>query len=150
VINTLVGTGVGGYRRRRPSDGHAIGRPTGIEIDTTGNLYIADFDNDVVRKVSGGIITTIAAPARWASATTSRPPLPSSTAPGDIGVDAAGNSTRRPTPPRSASAWRRAAHHGRRHGVAGDTGDFGPAAAARLNQPSDMKLDETGALWVPT
>src|SRR6185295_2207059 len=33
-------------------------------------------------------------------------------------------------------------------GVAGDTGDGGPATAARLNQPSDVGVDETGAFWV--
>ncbi len=34
--------------------------PTGIALDSSGNLYIADQDNEVVRKVSGGNISTFA------------------------------------------------------------------------------------------
>ena len=36
--------------------------PTGIALDTAGNLYIADTENSVIRKVtsSSGIITTVA------------------------------------------------------------------------------------------
>lgn len=34
--------------------------PNGVAVDSKGNVYIADTDNDVVRKVSGGTITTIA------------------------------------------------------------------------------------------
>jgi hypothetical protein len=33
-------------------------------------------------------------------------------------------------------------------GAAGDSGDGGPATLAALNEPSDVQLDETGALWV--
>src|ERR1019366_4283359 len=34
--------------------------PVGVAVDTSGNLYIADNGNNVVRKVAGGIITTVA------------------------------------------------------------------------------------------
>jgi uncharacterized protein (TIGR03437 family) len=34
--------------------------PPGIAMDSSGNLYIADSANQLIRKVSGGIITTIA------------------------------------------------------------------------------------------
>jgi hypothetical protein len=34
--------------------------PYGVAIDSKNNIYIADFTNDAVRKVSGGVITTIA------------------------------------------------------------------------------------------
>ena len=35
-------------------------RPTRVSVDTKGNVYIADTDNNRVRKVAGGKITTIA------------------------------------------------------------------------------------------
>jgi sugar lactone lactonase YvrE len=153
VINTLVGTGVGGYSGDGgPATAAQIDRPTGIEIDTAGNLYIADFDNDVVRKVSGGVISTIAGTG---TAGFNGDDIPATTAqlnsPADVEVDAAGNVY--------IADFNN--HRIRRFdvatgnittvagtGVAGDSGDGGPATAARLNQPSDMKLDETGALWV--
>lgn len=37
-----------------------LNRPAGIAVDTLGNLFIADADNDVIRKVdTAGIITTV-------------------------------------------------------------------------------------------
>ena len=38
-----------------------LNKPRGINIDTSGNIYIADTDNNRIRKVdTEGIITTIA------------------------------------------------------------------------------------------
>ena len=37
-----------------------MGRVSGLAMDSSGNLYIADPDNYVIRKVSGGTITTFA------------------------------------------------------------------------------------------
>ena len=35
--------------------------PTGVAVDATGNLFIADTGNNVIRKVgTNGIITTVA------------------------------------------------------------------------------------------
>ena len=56
------GTGSYGYS----GDGGAatsawLYHPTGVVLDSTGNLYIADCDNHRIRKVSTtGVITTIA------------------------------------------------------------------------------------------
>jgi len=52
TISTIAGTGVAGYS----GDGGAatvakINRPQGVSIDLCGNLFIADFNNKVVRKV---------------------------------------------------------------------------------------------------
>ena len=33
---------------------------SGVALDATGNLYMADRDNQRIREVSGGIITTVA------------------------------------------------------------------------------------------
>jgi hypothetical protein len=37
-----------------------LNNPSGVAVDSSGNLYIADTYNHVIRKVSGGIITTVA------------------------------------------------------------------------------------------
>jgi sugar lactone lactonase YvrE len=56
-----VGTGIGGFSGDNgPAIDAQIGTPQGIGVDAAGNLYIADTFNFRVRKVSNGIITTIA------------------------------------------------------------------------------------------
>ena len=39
--------------------------PKGVALDAGGNLYIADTDNDVIREVSGGLISTYAGNGTW-------------------------------------------------------------------------------------
>ena len=62
TITTIAGTaGTAGFAG---DGGSALGAqlkfPTGIVIDKSGNIYIADGLNNRVRKVSGGVITTVA------------------------------------------------------------------------------------------
>jgi sugar lactone lactonase YvrE len=61
TITTVAGNGTAGYTK----DGVAastseINGPTAVTLDAKGNLYIADTGNNRVRKVSGGVITTVA------------------------------------------------------------------------------------------
>jgi sugar lactone lactonase YvrE len=61
IITTVAGNGTGGYT----SDGitatnSEINYSFGVAVDSSGNIYIADTYNSRIRKVSGGIITTIA------------------------------------------------------------------------------------------
>ncbi len=61
IITTVAGNGTGGYA----GDGGAataaeINQPSGVVFDKKGNMYIGDWGNNVVRKVSNGIITTFA------------------------------------------------------------------------------------------
>ena len=61
-ISTVAGTGTGPFN----GDGIAatsanIGLPSGIAIDSAGNIFIADTDNDRIRKVdTSGNISTVA------------------------------------------------------------------------------------------
>ena len=62
IITTVAGNGTAGYS----GDGGAataanLANPASVVVDGTGNLYIADFGNNRIRKVStSGIITTVA------------------------------------------------------------------------------------------
>ena len=63
VINTLAGnptTRAGTFNGDGPATSAQINAPSGIALDAMGNLYIADTDNSLIRKVSGGVMTTIA------------------------------------------------------------------------------------------
>ncbi len=62
IITTIAGTGTGGYN----GDGIAataaqLYNPYGIATDTSGNIFVADVDNERIRKINvAGIISTIA------------------------------------------------------------------------------------------
>src|SRR5207249_1010686 len=61
VIITIAGNGTAGYS----GDGGtataaALNSPFGIRIGSAGNLLIADSGNSAIRKVSNGIISTVA------------------------------------------------------------------------------------------
>jgi YVTN family beta-propeller protein len=66
TITTLAGTDISGYS----GDGGAatsalLNAPQGVAVDSLGNVYIADTDNGVIRKVAGGTITTFATNANF-------------------------------------------------------------------------------------
>jgi sugar lactone lactonase YvrE len=60
VITTVAGNGTQGYSGDSgPATNAQLKFPVGIVVDSSGNLYIADTGNWVIRKVSGGSITTL-------------------------------------------------------------------------------------------
>jgi len=62
VITTVAGNGTHGYSGDDgPANGAELGYPGGVAVDASGNLFIADADDNVIRKVgTNGIITTVA------------------------------------------------------------------------------------------
>ncbi len=61
VIRTFAGTGASGYSGDGgPATAAALISPAGLAVSTAGDVYIADLTASVVRRVSGGIITTFA------------------------------------------------------------------------------------------
>jgi len=62
-IVTVAGTGSAGYNGDGiPASGARVNSPAGVAVDSAGNIFIADRDNERVRKVDAatGIITTVA------------------------------------------------------------------------------------------
>jgi sugar lactone lactonase YvrE len=61
TITTVAGTGIAGMEGDNGSAIFAeLSLPTGVALDNVGNLYIADSDNQRIRKVgTGGVITTV-------------------------------------------------------------------------------------------
>jgi hypothetical protein len=63
TISAFAGTGDAGYSGDKGQATKAqLNQPSGLAVDSSGNVYIADAKNNVIRKVnaSNGIITTVA------------------------------------------------------------------------------------------
>jgi hypothetical protein len=59
VITTVAGGGAS-LGDNGPATSASLGHPGGVAVDSVGNLYIADTYNHRIRKVSNGVITTVA------------------------------------------------------------------------------------------
>ncbi len=60
-ISTIAGTGTAGYSGDGASATSAkINNPNAVCLDTNGNIYIADTGNHCIRKITNGIISTVA------------------------------------------------------------------------------------------
>ncbi|HLK19665.1 MAG TPA: hypothetical protein VKT81_11940 [Bryobacteraceae bacterium] len=93
VISTVAGTGDNGYSSDHGAATDALlNAPFGIALDSAGNLYIADTYNNVIRKVSNGVITTIAGTGQPGSSGDGGSALNATLyLPTRLAVDAAGN-----------------------------------------------------------
>ena len=61
TITTLAGNGTSGFSGDNgPATSAELSYPSGVAADSAGNLYIADENNYRIRKVSKGVITTVA------------------------------------------------------------------------------------------
>jgi len=96
TISTVAGNGTSGYLGDAAAATSAeLGRVSGLALDSAGNLYIADPDNYVIRKVSsGGTITTFAGSNALGAGGTGDHGLATSaqlSKPTGLALDAAGN-----------------------------------------------------------
>ena len=63
IITTVAGNGIAGYYGDNfQADNAQLNAPSGVSLDTAGNLYISDNGNNVIRKVNAltVVITTVA------------------------------------------------------------------------------------------
>ncbi|HEY3841578.1 MAG TPA: hypothetical protein VGL72_33640, partial [Bryobacteraceae bacterium] len=66
IITTVAGNGTADFNGDNiAATSAALNSPSGVAVDGSGNLYIADIFNARIRKVSGGIITTVAGNGTW-------------------------------------------------------------------------------------
>jgi uncharacterized protein (TIGR03437 family) len=154
TITTVAGNGVAGFSGDGgPATSASLNYPTGTAVDAAGNLFIADQDNNRVRKVTpGGTITTVAGngssfdffgdggPATYAALAW----------PAGVAVDAAGNlfiadylnnRIRKVTPSGVITTVAG-------NGVLGFNGDGGPATYAALAGPAGVAVDTAGNLFI--
>jgi sugar lactone lactonase YvrE len=149
VLTTFAGTGGRGFRGDEgPAASAWLNQPHGLTTDAGGGVYIADFGNNRIRKVSGGVITTVA--GGGTSLGDGGPALSAQlAAPADVAVDSAGNlyiADFGNNRVRRISGGVITTIAGT--GVAGFIGDEGPADAAQLNGPTAVAIDSAGNLVI--
>jgi uncharacterized protein (TIGR03437 family) len=140
-IITFAGNNTGGYAGDGGSATSAeLEFPTGVAVDSSGNVYIADSGNNVIREVTNGIINTIVG----GNATTQQLSDPET-----VLVDSSGSLYIS-----EPSAYRVSKFSDGNltviagNGVIGSSGDNGPAVEASLDEPSGIALDSKGYLYI--
>jgi len=155
-IQTVAGNGLNGYS----GDGGAatsaeLNSPLGLAVDGSGNIFIADTNNRVVREVSGGNITTFAG-----TGAPCNPPTGGCgdggaavdaklTAPSTVAVDSNGNVfIADPSSEKVREVSNGIINTFAGTGNAGRSGDGGPATAAELKNPSGVAVDASDNVYI--
>ena len=151
IITTIAGNGTQGYSVGNGLAANAqFNGLADLAVDSSANLYIADFYNQVIRMVSHGAITTVAGNGTYGIGGDNLPATSVPLAgPSGIALDSAGNLY-------IAEAYNnkiRKVSNGiigtvAGTGAAGFTGDKGQAASATLQQPTDVAVDSAGNLYI--
>ena len=153
TISTVAGNGTfGAAGDGGPATSANLNRPYSVAVDTAGNLYIADFGNQRIRKVTpGGIISTVAGNGGTGFSGDGGPAISAQlNSPWGVAVDSAGNlyiadnqnnRIRKVTPGGTISTVAG-------NGTIGFSGDGGPATSARLSNPRGVLVDSAGNLYI--
>ena len=152
TITTAAGNGQQGYSGDGgPATAASLNSPYAVAVDSAGNLYIVDSNNNRIRKVaSDGTITTAAGNGQQGYSGDGGPATAASLgSPGGVAVDSAGNlyiadsSNLRIRKVTSGGTITTLAGNG----AQGYSGDGGPATAASLWGPSCVAVDAAGNLY---
>lgn len=155
IITTVAGTlGRHGYTGDRgPANSATLNTPNGIALDSSNNLYLADTGNHAIRRVDAvtGKITTVAGtgtagyngdslPATSAQLSS---PWSVTVAPtGELYIADQNNHRVRLVSPAGMISTVAGS------GIAGFSGEKGPATEAQLNEPASVVLDVAGNLYI--
>jgi sugar lactone lactonase YvrE len=156
TIKTIAGTGSAGFSGDNGQGAAAqLALPSAIALDTSGNLFVADTNNNRIRKIAGGTITTVAGNGDEFFAGDGGPAISASLdLPAGVAVDSSGNLY---IADRHNQRVRVVAANGVISTVAGSadgsiaggfSGDGGDATAAALSKPTGIAVDRAGNLYI--
>jgi hypothetical protein len=158
TITTVAGDGSAGYDgTSMVAKATSLNQPGGVAVDGAGNLYIADTNNNVIRKVNlttGSIVTVAGNGSPGYTGDGNAATAATLNSPEGVTVDAAGdfyiadtnnNAVREVV----AATGNIATIAGDGTGVPGFAGDGGLAIHATLNAPFGVALDYAGNLYIP-
>ena len=144
-VSTLAGSGTGGFK-----DGAAataqFSDPSGVAVDSKGNVYVADQNNDRVRLIAGGKVSTLAG-----SGTIGFKDGPAASAQFDTPIDLVVDTLGTVYVADQNNHSIRVITGGTVKTLAGDgyTGyKDGPVAVAQFNFPTGVALGPSGKLYV--
>jgi len=155
TLTVVAGNGVIGYSGDNgPATSASLDNPIGVAVDPSGNIFIADAYNCAVRKVAGGVISTVAGVGR-VEFNFNGP------APGDGGLATEAGIGFMSAIATDASGNLYIAEQGRireitggiintivGNGSQGYSGDNGPAVNAQLQGPAGIAIDAKGNLYI--
>jgi sugar lactone lactonase YvrE len=147
-------SGTDGYGDGGAATNAILHYPSGVALDSAGNLYIADTGDNMIRRVdmSSGVITAVGGNGNWGySGDTGLATYATLASPQGVRVDAAnniyvadyGNNAIRLI---SAASQKIFTLAGR--GSSGYAGDGGNPTVAFLTTPTDLAVDENGDLYI--
>ncbi len=155
IITTVAGTGTSGYAGNGgPATAAEFSLPSDIAFDPSGNMYVSEYGNSVVRKITAatGIITTAAGTGGTGYVTDG---VPANTTevyePLAITTDASGNlyiADWKNFRVRMVSASTGIISTIAGTGTNGNSGDFGPATAAQMGEVDGIAIDAGGNVYV--
>ncbi len=153
IISTIAGNGTGGYTGFNVQATTAeLNLPADVVLDASGNIYIADYNNNVVRKVNtSGVISNYAGNGTGGytgfnvQATTAE-----LNGPIGLGFDASGNLY---IVDGNNQVIRKVTTSGiittvAGNGTAGYSGDGGQATSANLNYPNGVCVDASNNMYI--
>ncbi len=150
-LTLVAGNGTAGYfGDGGPATSASLNGAVGIAVASNGDLYVADVLNNRIRKVSGGVMTTVAGNGIRGFSGDGSPAIDASlNLPTFVALDSAGNLYIAD----SGNARVREISNGVittvvGNGVPGYAGDGGPATAAQLAVPTGLAVDSVGALYI--
>ena len=124
--------------------------PFGAAVDSAGNVFVADYGNNTIRKVTAaGVVTTLAGSAGEAGSADGTGSAAQFNSPFSVAVDTAGNVF---VADYGNSTIRKVTAAGVVTTLAGSAGSFGSAdgtgSAAQFNGPAGVAVDSAGNVFV--
>src|ERR1035441_9026232 len=153
VITTIAGTGLAGLSGDGgPATAAQLDTPYGVAVDLAGAVYVADYNNNRVRRIGpDGVIATFAGSGGEASSGDGGPATAAQLLePRNVALDAAGNVY---ISEFGANRVRKVTLDGKiqtaaETGLPGYNGDGYPAVITQLKQPTGLAVDRFGALYI--
>ncbi len=153
AITTIAGTGAAGFGGDSgPATLALLNLPYGLAADLAGNVYIADLNNQRVRRIApdGSIVTVAGTGVKGSLGDGGLAVNAQLMSPRNVAVDGGGNlyisefeghRIRRVTPDGKITTIAGT-------GISGFRGDGGLAVTAQIAYPAGLALDRTGALYI--